>query len=352
MVHAGAVSFPSLRALLAPAILAPALSLAGTAAADPVRLTLSSWLPSQHVVVAGMIVPWAAEVEAATGGSIVIDILSPPLGGPATHFDLAVDGISDITYGVHAYEPGRFVLTQVAEFPLTTSSAEAASVAYWRIFQRYLADSEEHAEVKPLSLYVQGGGQLWTAGRPVDSVEAMSGLKVRVAGGAITGLSENIGIAPILRPVSEAYEILSTGVADGIFLPPESVPGFGLDRVIRHGAMLPGGFYNVSLFLVMNPDRFDSLTPEQQEALMSVSGEHFARLAGRAWDAADAAAMEAMAAAGIEITMLDEAAAERIRELSAPVEAAWIAQAEARGVDGAAVLEALRAEVALVEAER
>ena len=95
-----------------------------TPASAETTFTLSSWLPPKHPIVANMIVPWANQVEAATGGNVKIKILAKPLGKPPAHFDLARQGQADISYGVHGYQPGRFLLTRAAEFAFLGDKAE------------------------------------------------------------------------------------------------------------------------------------------------------------------------------------------------------------------------------------
>jgi len=68
----------------------------GAAFADTV-LTMNSWLPPTHPQVAELFVPWAADIEKATEGRVKINILPAPLGPPPAAFDLAKNGIADIT---------------------------------------------------------------------------------------------------------------------------------------------------------------------------------------------------------------------------------------------------------------
>ncbi|MBN1005580.1 hypothetical protein [Amphritea pacifica] len=57
------------------------------------RLTLSSWMPSQHPMAAEMIFPWAKEVAE---GRVTVDILAKALGHPKIHYDIARDGLAAI----------------------------------------------------------------------------------------------------------------------------------------------------------------------------------------------------------------------------------------------------------------
>ena len=325
--------------------LALGLCLALSTAFAQTTLHVANWLPPVHPIVADMVVPWGEAVEEATGGRVKVEIMQASLGKPPAHFDIARDGIADVTFGVHGYTPGRFVLTQIAELPFLGASAEALSVAYWRTHEAMLADADEHGGVKLLGLFTHGPGHIFNTQRDIDTLENAEGLKMRVGGGIVNEVAKQLGVVPLQAPSTQTYELLSNGVADGILFPAESVPFFKLDEVLTRGTLIPEGLYNTSFFLVMNQGTWGGLAAEDQAAIMEVSGETFARLAGRAWDAADARGMEAMEAAGMEIHTADDALLAAIREAVAPVEQTFIQQAGERGVDGAVALEMLRAEV-------
>ncbi len=85
----------------------------------------------------------------------------------------------------------------------------------------------------------------------------------------------------------------------------------------------------------MNQEKWDKLPKQDQDAILSVSGEVLARLAGKAWDAADKVGLDAMKAAGVQITEASPAFVADVRRLTAPLVQDWIKSANAKGVDGA-----------------
>ena len=90
-----------------------------------------------------------------------------------------------------------------------------------------------------------------------------------------------------MKPAPESYELLSSGVADGVFFPLESIISFKLDTVIKQATLFPGGMYSSAFGFFMNEDKWNKLPKQDQDAITTVSGEHLARLAGKAWDEAD-----------------------------------------------------------------
>ena len=312
------------------------------ALAETTTLTLSSWLPPTHPIMANMIQPWIDNVKEATEGRVEIKVLAKGLGHPKVHYDLARDGTADVTYGVHGYTPGRFLATKAAEFPFLGDSAEAISVAYWKVHEQYLAEANEHEGVKLLGVFTHGPGHIHTAKKDVKSLADMKDVKYRVGGGVINDVATKLGTTPLLKPAPKSYEILSTGVADGIFFPMESLPSFKITELVPHTTLIPGGLYNTSFFLTMNQDRFDKLSEADRTAIEGVSGEAFAKLAGAAWDAADEKGMAAAKEAGNTIITADEAFIKELSDKTADLEAEWVTAVKEKGIDGEAVMAELR----------
>ena len=268
-------------------------------------LRMASWLPPQHPWVLDIMVPWIEKVKVATEGRVRIELLSAPIGPPPAHFNFAVKGIADITYGVHNYTTGRFSSTQIAELPFLSNSSEVLSVAWQRIYERELLHLDEHKGTHLLGVFTHGPGQLWF-NKKYESLDNIKGLKVRIGGGIAQSSSKALGLVPLQAPVTKAYELLSGGVADGIQLPSESISFFKLDRIIKQGFIFDGGLYNVSMFLVMNKKKWNKLSQDDQKAINSVSGETLAKMAGKAWDKADDKGIDASLKNGIILKKLSE----------------------------------------------
>ena len=268
-------------------------------------LRMASWLPPQHPWVLDIMVPWIEKVKVATEGRVRIELLSAPIGPPPAHFNFAVKGIADITYGVHNYTTGRFSSTQIAELPFLSNSSEVLSVAWQRIYERELLHLDEHKGTHLLGVFTHGPGQLWF-NKKYESLDNIKGLKVRIGGGIAQSSSKALGLVPLQAPVTKAYELLSGGVADGIQLPSESISFFKLDRIIKQGFIFDGGLYNVSMFLVMNKKKWNKLSQDDQKAINSVSGEALAKMAGKAWDKADDKGIDASIKNGIILKKLSK----------------------------------------------
>ena len=73
----------------------------------PVELKFANWLPANHSLAKNGFEPWAKSLEAASKGSIkVVFFPAQQLGKAADHYDMARDGIADVTYVNPGYQGG------------------------------------------------------------------------------------------------------------------------------------------------------------------------------------------------------------------------------------------------------
>lgn len=320
-------------------------ALASQAQADTV-LRVSNWLPPGHPLVVDIIQPWGEKVAEVTDGRVTVEVMKAPIGKPPAQYDLIANGAADVAYGVHGYTPNRFGLTSLVELPFQANTAEALSVAYWRVYEKYLKAADEHSGVKLVTLFTHGPGMIFTTKDAVTSADQLEGAKYRVGGGLANMVATRLGIVPVSAPSPQVYEILSNGVADGILFPAESVPFFKIDTVVKNGTAVDGGLYATSFFIIMNEKTWDSLSAEDQAAIDKVSGEALARIAGQAWDNADTAGTKKMEAEGVTIVEADEAFMKTLHEKLAGIDSVFLDAAKAKDVDGAAALKMLKEEVA------
>jgi len=327
------------------AVLGAGLFAAGSASAQVV-LTASSWLPPTHTLSQSQ-AKWCEEVSVATSKRVRCNILPKAVVAPPGTFDAVRDGVADISYSVHGYTPGRYLLTQMSELPFLGDSAESSSVAYQRIYERHLAKAGEHKGMKVIAVFTHGPGIIFNTKRPVASLDDMQGLKFRVGGGMVNEIGKALGANVTLKPAPESYELLTSGVMDGVFFPAESIEAFKIDKVIKHKTTFPGGLYNTSFAFVMNEGTWNKIPKADQDAITKLSGEYAARLFGRGWDSVDRRSNAFMQTAGVVATQANKAFIDAVRTRTAPLEQKWIADAKAKGLTNAEqVLKEFRAEIA------
>ncbi|MDO5528932.1 MAG: TRAP transporter substrate-binding protein [Paracoccus sp. (in: a-proteobacteria)] len=324
----------SLKLGLAGLLLSAAPALAET-------LVMSSWLPPRHPIVVNAFEPWAEQIAEATEGRVTVRIMARPLGSPPAHFDMARDGVADITYGLHSFvEDDRFNRSRVGQFSFLGDDAIENSKAFWDIYRNQLDAEDEHQGTHLLGLFMHGPGLLHNNVRRIESPSDMQGLKIRVPGGYVAELVGALGAAPLFMSSPEVYERLSRGVIDGVAFTYEAMTAFNLVDHIKYSMTVPGGIYNTTWFVVMNEAKWNSLSEEDRAAIDAVSGEAFAELVGQAWNDADTAAMEEIGDR-VDFYEAPEAVVDALREAAGRIEQEWI-ESLGDDYDGAAALAAFR----------
>src|ERR1700726_2589865 len=118
----------SMRKTLSAPFLAPFLALLLAASVTPalaqdktVELKLSHWVPASHPLQKAL-EDWGAAVEKESAGTINYKVYpAQQLGKAFDHYDMARDGIADVTYVNPGYQPGRFPIIGAGELPFLMS---------------------------------------------------------------------------------------------------------------------------------------------------------------------------------------------------------------------------------------
>ncbi|MXW90792.1 MAG: TRAP transporter substrate-binding protein [Rhodospirillaceae bacterium] len=329
------VKYLTAGAVAASAALAPATGQAET-------IQIANWLPPVHHMTKTM-AAWVDSVVKASGGKLTIKVDKTALAKPPGQYDLAVNGIRDITWGVPAYTPGRFVALRLWEMPFLSPSAEVGSEAAWVWYEKHGLIEKEFGDTHLVTVWVHGPGILHTKKR-VSTLADLKGVKLRVGGGGIF-LAKQLGAVPVAMPATKAHESLRRGITAGVFFPFEAVKGFRLEKLVRHHLLVPGGLYTVPFFLTMNKKKWDALSANGKAALNKAGRRAGAKLIGRHWDAADKVGMEIARKNGNTIEDITPAELKKWRARTDAIFTEYLGKMKKAGYDGAALLADLRATV-------
>ena len=323
--------------------LGAALLSAGPASAQTVW-RFSNWVPPTHPLTVEVFKVWAQKVEEATKGHVKIEFVSA-LGDPPAHFDLVKDGVADVGMSVNSYTANRFVLNEGVELPFLSPNAMASCIAYWKTYNKFFKASDEYKGVHLVGIWTHGPAHIFMRDKKLNSVADIEKQKIRVPGGIVNEIADKLGTVPVFAPASQAYDVLSKGVADGIFFPTESVYNFKLGPAIHQALEIPDGLYRTAHYLIVNQAKWDALSAEDKKAINSVSGEVLAKLAGAMWDKADADGKAGLIKLGTEFHTASPAMMKDLHAKLDGMTAEWIAKANKKGVDGKAALAYYIAEV-------
>ncbi len=314
------------------------------------NLTYSTWVPPSHHLSVWQ-ANWTQEVEKATGGRVKFQSLPKAPAAPPGTFDAVRDGLVDLSYVTASYTPARHILPLMAELPGAGDTALVNSIAYSRIHWKRFHKVGEYKGVKLLGVFTHGPGQMFTK-VPVNGIADIQGLKIRTGGGIAEAVAKALGASAFVKPAPESYELLKSGVADGVFFPLESIVSFKLDTVLQQATLFPGGMYSSAFGFFMNEDKWRKLPKQDQQAIEKLAYEHVARTCGQSWDTADQKGLAGLKNAGVKIIQADKALATEVAKRSAPIVDDWIKKASAKGVDAKAALAEFRSELKKVAAQK
>ncbi|MBB05468.1 MAG: C4-dicarboxylate ABC transporter [Pseudooceanicola sp.] len=326
-----------------------ALAAPGAAAfAQDITLRMHQFLPAQSVIPAQVLDVWADKVEQDSGGRIEIERYpSMQLGGrPPELVDQVLDGVADIIWTLPGYTPGRFPRSEAFELPFTMTTGEATSRAFWQYAEAEMMD-KDFADYKMLGLWVHGPGVIHSKS-PITEVGDLNGVKLRAPTRVTNKMFTTLGATTIGMPVPAVPEALSKGVIDATAIPWEVTTVLKVPELVtNHTTFGDSALYTATFMFAMNKDRYAALPDDLKAVINANSGEEFSAFAGRVMQAADAPGLAIARDRGNTIIELTEAQIETWKTAAAPIEAWWVAEMEAGGIDGTALLEKARALIAM-----
>ncbi|MFV0574096.1 MAG: TRAP transporter substrate-binding protein [Vibrio sp.] len=321
-------------------IVASTLLMTQSASAAEHELKIATWLSPMQTMNADVLPTWGKWIEEATEGRVTIK-LEYDLAHPKSLVELVEDGAVDAAWTFHGYLPGRFKLPQIAELPGNHATAEAASVAHWRVNDKYFKNSFEYEGLEVAGLFVHGPGQIHMR-EPISSLKDLKDKKIRVGGGISTEIGKLLQISGVSAPATKAYEMLSQGVADGLFMQMDMMKAGRFKDVAPYTYKLPTGLYLGSFGIFLSPQFMEKLSEKDREAIRSVSGEKLSALAGHYWAKADEIGEKDIIASGSKVADLPKEDIEFFQDLTKNLDAEWMESVKSRKVDSSAALTEFR----------
>lgn len=309
-------------------------------AAGPVKLSYSNFFPPTHVQ-SLLAEKWCREVEARSGGQVVIDYYpAGTLTKPKDCYDGVVQRISDIGLSALGYTKGRFPVLSGVDLPMGYTSGMQATTLANAVYAKF--KPKEFDDVHVLYFHAHGPGKLHTAGKPIKTVDDLKGMKIRATGNSASVVTA-LGGSPVAMSMPDSYQSIQKGVVNGGFYPEETNKGWKMGEVVDYLTDTTSVAYTTTFFVVINKDVWASLSPEVQKTMTETSAAWIPKH-GQAWDDSDKEGREFfLAQPGNEVVKLDEAEAGRWAKAMEPIFKEYEAECAKIGVDGKAVLDFMRA---------
>jgi TRAP-type C4-dicarboxylate transport system substrate-binding protein len=303
------------------------------------ELRLSHWLPPSHPLHKSF-EEWGSSVEHDSKGTIKFRVYpAQQLGRAFDHYDMARDGIADLTYVSPGYQPGRFPIFDAINLPLTLSNAKAGSGALDDWYRSYAAS--EMSDVKYCFAFAHDPGSFHSREKKIVVPDDLVGMKIRPAQAAVALLVSSLGATNVQAAAPEVRDALGKGVADAVTFPWGSIVLFGIDKVTKFHLEAP--LYTTGFVWVMNPRAYTVMSKSQQQVIDDHCNRRWAeRIAGPWADFEHEGIAKLNAQAGHELYTLTGAQLDKWRAASEPVVRTWSIAVRKAGANPEAVLKGLK----------
>ena len=333
--------------ILVSAVLLLAGGLPAFAEDKTVELKISHWVPPTHPLQPAL-EAWAKSLQEQAQGTIKSTIFpAQQLGKAFDHYDMARDGIADLTYVNPGYQPGRFPIVAAGELPFLMSNDKGGTEALDSWYRKYA--SREMKDVKFCFAFVHDPGSFHSRSKKIVVPADVSGLKVRPAQATMAEFVTLLGGTNVQAAAPEVRDVLEKGVADAVTFPWGSIVLFGIDKVTKYHMEVP--LYVTTFVFVMNKAKYDGMSPVQRKAIDDHCTTDWAEKVAAPWADFEHAGIDKLKAeAGHEVYEITSAQLAEWRKAAAPLEAKWADNVRKAGVDPDAAMKELKEALAKYQA--
>jgi TRAP-type C4-dicarboxylate transport system substrate-binding protein len=312
-------------------------------AEDTINLKISHWVPASHPLQKAL-EDWGAAVEKASGGTIHYQVFpAQQLGKAKDHYDMARDGIADLTYVNPGYTPGVFPIIAAGELPFLMSDATGGSEGLDAWYRKYA--EKEMKDVKFCLAFIHSPSAFHSRTKKIVVPEDVKGMKVRPADATMADFVTLLGGTNVQTSAPEVRDTIERGVADAVTFPWGSLVLFGIDKVTKYHMEAP--LYVTTFVLVMNKDVYNKMSDRQKKAVDDNCNTEAAARVGRPWgDFEDAGIGKVKAESGHEVYTLTADQLAQWRKAAEPLVKTWADNVKKTGVDPDAAMTELKAQLA------
>lgn len=322
-------------------ILLTGLTASQLMAAEVVHLTMTTNVMDKHASIAEFYKPAFAKIAEKTNGTLIINYYNPNTICPeAEIFDSVATGQVDIGSHYTNRNAGKLPVTAIYFQPmLFTNSLSAAKTA----MEFYDAVPEAQAEYENAGVMVLG----FISGVPTDiqfrdkaatTLEELKGMKIIATDSYSMRIVRLLGANPIQIPTTDAYLSLQRNMAQGVNLPMPVLRSAKISEATKECLIV--GLRNPVQWVGMNKQRFDSLSPEHQAAILEfLSGDALVTGNAQVIDAAAHDDKEFLEKGGYKFVTIDPVERERWRNTVVDdCRKSWLEEVNQRGIQNAEAL--------------
>jgi TRAP-type C4-dicarboxylate transport system substrate-binding protein len=311
------------------------------------ELKLSHWVPPSHPLQKAL-EEWGASVEKDSGGTIKYKVYpAQQLGKAFDHYDMARDGIADLTYINPGYQPGRFPIISAGELPFLMTTAKGGTQALDAWYRKY-AD-KEMKDVKFCLAFLHDPGAFHSRAKKILVPGDIKGMKIRPAHATMATFVTMLGGTNVQASAPEVRDIIEKGVADAVTFPWGSVPLFGIDKVTKYHLDMP--LYVTTFAFVFNKAKYNEMSAAQKKVIDNHCTPERALKVAAPWaDFEHAGIAKIKAEAGHEVYAPSAAQVAEWKKAAEPLAQTWADNVKKAGGDPDTIMKELKGELAKFKA--
>jgi TRAP-type C4-dicarboxylate transport system substrate-binding protein len=307
--------------------------------AQALELKVADSFPAGHYLVRLMLKPWMDDVTKRTNGAVTFSYYpNQQIGKAADLLRLTQSGVVDIGYIAPSYASDKMPLSEVAQLPESFATSCQGTLAYWKSARQGVLAQKEYApnKIKLLMAVVLPPYQVFTVKHKIETIADIQGLKLRTTGGAQDLTLRALGAVPVRMAAPDAYESLSRGTMDGVLFPADSIPSYGLDKLVKH-ATEGVSFGSFIVAYSISQAAWDKLPAEVKTAMNDASEAIEPKTCAEV-DQEQAQTRKRLNDAGVVYDPIPEATRAQMKEKLKGVSKEWAAAIDARGKPASEVL--------------
>lgn len=284
---------------------------------------------------------WIEKIETATEGKVKIELYPDSALGPAgDHYDMASSGRVDIALCLMGLSPGRFPMSEIISLPGMVPNAVLGSRSYMGLYLKEKTVQDEMPDVKVLVLFTGDAKYIHTTNKPINTLEDMAGLRLRSTDENLARTLQLLGATPVLMPPGETYDSLSRGILDGVCTEFTGVTDYTMQEILKYTTKVATN--SAAIAVVMNLDKWNSLSPDIREAIDSVSLDVAAKSEGEFMMNNNKNAEKVCIDAGMQVIELSDSEYQRFTSAWAGQYDEWTQKWEEKGKPAEAMLDSYR----------
>jgi TRAP-type C4-dicarboxylate transport system substrate-binding protein len=277
----------------------------GAAAAE--ELQMSFFVGPRHPMVKAMVVPLQEKLVELSGGDLTVKVHfggSLVKGGPPQYGAL-LQGVSDLAFSLPGFSGPKFPFSNTVTIPGITQNAEDATNKLWNAMD--VIKTEYDAKI--IALWAVDPKILLTK-KPIRTLEDLKGMKIRVTSKLDETYVNKLGAVSVASGITVVHQNFTNGVIDGVTLGATGIRAFKLHEPAEYVTTnLPPSM--APIYVLMNQEKFESLTPQQQGWINQVAGRNLSLGGGTGYDRAGNGGVAFAEKNGVTAIILSEA--EKVR---------------------------------------